>query len=195
MPDNTRYICTKCILTLILVMAGGCGSAPAQNYPAPEAQTLDNRSFEEARMSEISETKRLLSNEDSAFEGTTIENTDTEVQTMNMKIDGRIVPVLWEDNASVEELRSLAREGLSIQMSMYGGFEQVGSVGTNLTREDQQMTTGAGDVVLYSGNRLVVFYGNNSWAYTRLGRIDLSEEELKTLLGNGDVVISLEIEE
>ncbi len=56
-------------------------------------------------------------------------------------------------------------------MSMYGGFEQVGEIGTSLPRNDVQTTTSAGDIVLYSGNQIVIFYGNNSWAYTRLGHI------------------------
>ena len=83
---------------------------------------------------------------------------------------------------------------LTIQMSMYGGFEQVGSIGQSLPREDSQTTTQAGDIVLYSGNQIVVFYGSNSWAYTRLGHItDKSAADLKELLGNGDVTITLSI--
>ena len=77
---------------------------------------------------------------------------------------------------------------------MYGGFEQVGSIGQNLTRNDKQTTTEPGDIVLYSGNQLVVFYGSNSWSYTRLGKINLSDEELENLLGNGDVTITLSME-
>ena len=83
---------------------------------------------------------------------------------------------------------------MSIQMSMYGGFEQVGSLGMNLPRDDEQTTTQAGDIVLYSGNQIVVFYGSNSWAYTRLGKItDKSAKELKDLLGSKDVIITLEL--
>ena len=58
-------------------------------------------------------------------------------------------------------------------------------------RIDKQITTEFGDIVLYSGNQIVVFYGSNSWAYTKLGHIDLSEEELTQLLGNGDVVLEI----
>ena len=77
-------------------------------------------------------------------------------------------------------------------MSMYGGFEQVGSLGTSLPRNDSQTTTQAGDIVLYSGNQIVIFYGSNSWAYTRLGRItDKSASELTELLGKGDVAVTL----
>ena len=113
---------------------------------------------------------------------------------MQMMIGETPVTVAWEDNASVEALKALAAEGIAIEMSMYGGFEQVGSIGQNLPRDDQQTTTTSGDIVLYSGNQLVVFYGNNSWAYTRLGHItDQTPEQMKALLGNGDVKITLSI--
>ena len=113
---------------------------------------------------------------------------------MVMTIGNTKVDVSWEDNDSVRELKELAENNLLIQMSMYGGFEQVGSIGQNLTRNDKQTTTEPGDIVLYSGNQLVVFYGSNSWSYTRLGKINLSDEELENLLGNGDVTITLSME-
>ncbi|SDA66106.1 hypothetical protein SAMN02910275_01934 [Butyrivibrio sp. INlla18] len=122
---------------------------------------------------------------------------ETEVndtKTLLMKIGDTSVDVAWEENASVEELKSLAASGLTISMSMYGGFEQVGLIGKSITRDDKQTTTTAGDIVLYSGNQLVVFYGSNSWAYTRLGKVNLSENELKELLSNGDVTITLSVE-
>ena len=81
---------------------------------------------------------------------------------------------------------------MTIQMSMYGGFEQVGSIGQSLPRNDAQTTTQAGDIVLYSGSQIVVFYGSNAWAYTRLGHIhDKSAQELTELLSNGDVAITI----
>ena len=122
-------------------------------------------------------------------ENTTVQEGDNDMQMM---IGETPVTVAWEDNASVEALRALAAEGLTIEMSMYGGFEQVGSIGQSLPRDDQQTTTTSGDIVLYSGNQLVVFYGSNSWAYTRLGRItDQTPAQMKALLGNGDVTITL----
>ena len=122
-------------------------------------------------------------------ENTTVQEGDNDMQMM---IGETPVTVAWEDNASVEALRALAAEGLTIEMSMYGGFEQVGSIGQNLPRDDQQTTTTSGDIVLYSGNQMVVFYGSNSWAYTRLGHItDQTPEQMKVLLGSGDVTITL----
>ena len=122
-------------------------------------------------------------------ENTTVQEGDNDMQMM---IGETPVTVAWEDNASVEALKTLAVEGLTIEMSMYGGFEQVGSIGQSLPRDDQQTTTTSGDIVLYSGNQLVVFYGSNSWAYTRLGHItDQTPEQMKALLGSGDVTITL----
>ena len=111
---------------------------------------------------------------------------------MILKIHETEVPVTWESNDSVEELKGLLP--LTIQMSMYGGFEQVGPIGQSIAWDDQQTTTRAGDIVLYSGNQIVVFYGSNSWAYTKLGHVDLTEQELAELLGNGDVTITISAE-
>ena len=119
-----------------------------------------------------------------------------ETEDMQMKIGETPVTVAWEDNASVEALRALCADGpLTIQLHMYGGFEQVGDIGESLTRDDTQTTTQAGDIVLYSGDQMVVFYGSNSWAYTRLGHItDQDADGMRALLSNGDVTVTLTIE-
>ena len=121
---------------------------------------------------------------------------EAEEMSILMKIGDEAVTIAWEDNESVAALADLLREQpMSIQMSMYGGFEQVGSFGTILTRDDKKTTAQEGDIVLYSGNQMVVFYASNSWAYTRLGKItDKSAEELKEMLGCGDVTITLELD-
>ena len=121
---------------------------------------------------------------------------EQEADTMVLEINGERVSVEWEDNESVEALMELvSKESLSIQMSMYGGFEQVGYIGTSLPRNDVQTTTESGDIVLYSGNQIVVFYGSNSWSYTRLGRItDKNVDELAEILGNEDVTITIDSE-
>ena len=112
---------------------------------------------------------------------------------LEMKIGDTPVAVTWEDNEAVAALKEYCRDQiLTIPMSMYGGFEQVGSIGTSLPQNDVQTTTQSGDIMLYSGDQIVVFYGSNSWAYTRLGHItDKSQDELTALLSNGDISISL----
>jgi len=112
---------------------------------------------------------------------------------MVFKINDEIISVAWENNESVKELMEIvSSEPLTIQMSMYGGFEQVGALGKSLPRDDVQMTTDAGDIVLYSGNQMVIFYGANTWAYTRLGKVrNKTASELAELLSNGDVEITI----
>ena len=120
----------------------------------------------------------------------TAEQKQTE---LTMQIGETKVDVKWEDNESVMALRELAKDKpLTVQMSKYGGFEQVGSLGSELPSDDVQTQTEAGDIVLYSGSKIVVFYGSNSWEYTRLGRItDKSAEELTELLGGDDITLTL----
>ena len=123
------------------------------------------------------------------------ESEEEQTSMMKMKINGTPVTVAWEDNESAAALQELAAGGLEIRMSMYGGFEQVGSIGQRLPASDVQTTTSSGDIVLYSGSQLVVFYGSNSWAYTRLGHItDKTPEEMRALLGSGDVTVTLSVE-
>ena len=115
-------------------------------------------------------------------------------EVINMTINNTPVTVAWEDNEAVAALKAAVKsEPLTISMSMYGGFEQVGSLGMSLPKNDTRITTSPGDVILYSGNQMVVFYGSNTWAYTRLGHItDKTPAELTQLLSNGNVTITLE---
>ena len=152
------------------VFCAGCGRAAAPPVQAQEAVP------EEELGGRIEETG-----------GISVE------KTLRLWIGDTEVAVDWEENESVDALLRLASaEPLAVPMSRYGGFEQVGSLGASLPRNDAQTTTQAGDIVLYSGNQIVVFYGSNSWAYTRLGRItDKTAAELAALLGNSDVTLTL----
>ena len=95
--------------------------------------------------------------------------------------------------AAKELIELLKQETITIEMEDYAGFEKVGSLGRSLTTSDVQTTTKAGDMVLYNGNNIVIFYGSNSWSYTRLGHIDdLSNWE--KALGSGDVRVTLSVE-
>ena len=126
-----------------------------------------------------------------------VEQTEQTEHTsaLQMMIGGTSVSVVWEDNDAVQALKELCKDQpLTIAMSMYGGFEQVGSIGTALPQDDVQTTTSAGDIVLYSGDQMVVFYGSNTWAYTRLGHItDQSADGMAELLSNGDTVITVSL--
>ena len=118
---------------------------------------------------------------------------DQEESKLSATIDSIPVTIQWEENDSVYALREMAQTSdITIKMSQYGGFEQVGSLGQSLPRNDVQTTTSPGDIVLYSGNQIVVFYGSNSWSYTRLGKItDKDEDELKALLDKDNVTMQI----
>ena len=121
---------------------------------------------------------------------------NNEMKPITMTINDEKVEVAWEDNESVKALADLASDSpLTIDASMYGGFEQVGSIGTDLPSSDINITTEPGDIMLYTGSNIVVFYGSNSWSYTRLGHIEnKSADELKDLLGSNNVKITLSAE-
>ncbi|MBO6048095.1 MAG: hypothetical protein J6P61_10200 [Erysipelotrichaceae bacterium] len=123
------------------------------------------------------------------------ENKEESIMTLKMTINEKPVDVVWESNDAVTALQELAKETLEIKLNQYGGFEQVGSIGSSLPRNDKQITTDPGDIVLYSGDQMVVFFGTNSWAYTRLGKIKgQSEKELTKLLKKKSVTITLKYE-
>ena len=192
---KTKMIFPAFCMTIMFCMSACAGTT--------KNTSSDLGAVTEISASENNETESL--EENVTPEGTTMyqlaaENESAEDEamgesSMTMKIGDTKVNVDWEDNQAVEALRSMAEDGdVTIQMSMYGGFEQVGSIGQSLPREDKQTTTASGDIVLYSGNQLVVFYGSNSWAYTRLGHIsDKTDAEIEALLSKGDVTITLSI--
>ncbi len=127
-------------------------------------------------------------------EKTAMPEIDTTEPMLLLTIDGTAVDVQWENNAAVAELYALAQNVITVKTSAYGGFEQVGSLPQSFSRSDAQMTTQPGDIVLYSGNQLVVFFGSNSWSYTKLGHISgLSADELTALLDKEQSVIELQI--
>ena len=118
-----------------------------------------------------------------------------QVSTLMLSIDGTPVTVQWEDNETVSELLTAAQNGaIEVSASRYGGFEQVGSLPQSFSRNDVQTTTQPGDIVLYSGDQLVVFFGSNAWSYTRLGHINgLSADELTGMLDQDTVTLELSV--
>ena len=208
---KNRGLAAYVLITAMTVFLLGCGNSKTGAASGTEAaaEEISSSALTGAQQQVVDEsvnvTDEAPSSEDQKTESEEITGSDSEgqtaeeeaVKTLQMKIADTVVEVAWEDNESVEALRKLCEEEpLTIEMSMYGGFEQVGSIGSNLPRNDVETTTSAGDIVLYSGNKMVVFYGSNSWAYTRLGHItDQDEAEMTQLLSNGDVTITVSLED
>lgn len=119
-------------------------------------------------------------------------------EKLYITIGNQTLPVtLVKNNATEALMAALAANPITYEADDYGGFEKVGALGMSLPTSNQQMTTQVGDVILYSGNQIVLFYGSNSWSYTRLGRIEYeSLEQLKSFLkaGQGRVSVTLSAE-
>ena len=100
------------------------------------------------------------------------------------------------DNSSAEALIALLSQGdVTVEMEDYGNMEKVGPLGTSLPRNDRQTSTGPGDIILYQGKYLVIYYSTNSWNFTRIGKIDNADgAQLKSALGNGDVTVTLSLD-
>ena len=173
---NKRIVTAACAVLLAAVMLSSCSNGREQT------------------VTQVSATSSVQ--EQTSAEEQSSEKTEESVEEeMYITIDGQKLSVEWEDNDSVAALKAMAEEApVEIKLSMYGGFEQVGEIGRSLPRNDAEITTRAGDLMLYSGDKLVIFYGSNTWSYTRLGRIkDLSAKELEELLSRGDTVLTIEL--
>lgn len=153
----------------------------------------------DSRRTEDPESQSSGSDSDKVQEFQAAEQNVKEEETMDRKmiveVGGKHFTATLEDNKAAETLAEMMQEDpVTIQMSDYGGFEKVGDLGTELPTSNRQTTTQAGDIVLYQGNQIVIFYGSNSWSYTRLGRID-DLTGWETALGDGDATVTFALEE
>ena len=123
---------------------------------------------------------------------------DTVMESGNqilLTVNGQTLMATLAENSSAQALKELLTQGpLTISMRDYDSMEKVGDIGTDLPTNDEQITTEAGDLILYMGSAFVIYYAPNSWNFTRLGKInDITAQELKDLLGGGDVQVTLTV--
>ena len=121
---------------------------------------------------------------------------DAEVK-LNLAINGHVLTVSLADSTAAKELAEKLKAGaVTLSLNEYGGFEKVGKLPWALTKSDESTVTEAGDIMLYQGNQMTVFYNSNSWSYTKLGHIDsVTQDELAAILGSGDVTAELSLAE
>ena len=133
----------------------------------------------------------IVQNNDASNTTITENKVDESMNLVFIKINNKALNIELEDNSATIELKKRLQNGdVVVNAHEYGGFEKVGNLGFSLPREDTNITTSAGDIVLYQGNQISLFYNSNSWSYTKLGKIqNVSSNELKNILGNGDVTI------
>ena len=132
-------------------------------------------------------------------DNSSVSDPDVDTGGYALKISGPngIVYADFASTTAAEDLMEyLKTSALNVNLHDYGSFEKVGNIGISLSKSDRELHTGPGDIVLYNGNSIVIFYGNNSWDYTPLARIsDATVESMKAFLGNGDVSLVLSVEE
>ena len=120
-------------------------------------------------------------------------NYETMTTKMYITIDGRTEAVTLTNNSATQALVAKLQEAsVTVTLNSSGGFEIWGALGFSLPTSNEQINAQPGDIVLYNGSNICMFYGTNSWNYTLLGKIDgLSESELRTFLKAGESNISV----
>lgn len=126
---------------------------------------------------------------------TAVSGEDSMDELVKVKINDKVFDVKLENNSATQELiKTLEKGNVTVNAKEYGGFEKVGDLGFSLPTNDENMGTQPGDIVLYQGNQISLFYGSHSWSYTKLGKIDnVDSNNLKEVLGSGDVTLEFSL--
>ena len=127
---------------------------------------------------------------------TAVSGDDSVNDSVKVQINDNIFDVELENNSAAQELiKELEKGNITVNATEYGGFEKVGELGFSLPTSDENINTEPGDIVLYQGDKISLFYGSHSWSYTKLGKIDnISSNELKEVLGQGNVTLVFSLE-
>ena len=161
MRRMTALLLLLALMALAACAPPGAGDGGGETAPVPSASSAP-----EAPAPGTEGTETGAEAETDAAEG------DTEMR-MNLQIGESTFTARLADTGAARSLAGLLEEGpLTLELSAYGGFEQVGALGTTLPASDSRITTTAGDIVLYQADQIVLFYGSNTWSYTRLGRVE-----------------------
>ena len=200
-----RYV-TGILILLLSLAAAACGndteggeSSAIQSAEAIHTDSSPREDREPESESEPGAESGSESESEPEPESAGVKETEedaVETNQLYIQVGESTLTAVLEDNEAAEALRELlAAEPLTISASNYGGFEKVCSLGAELPRNDSQTTTHAGDICLYNGNQIVIFYGSNSWAYTRLGKVsDADASELEAVLSGEETEITLSLE-
>lgn len=177
---SKRIVATLVVFVLLLT---GCKANNTGDFQ--EDDVSQTQSGVETNTNESKEQAKMKKTDESTL-------ADNQIR---VTVGSRSFIVNLEDNETAKALRKmLADEDLTISASNYGGFEKVCQLGKTLPRNDKQITTEAGDVMLYSGNQIVFFYGTNSWSYTKIGKVEASSiEELESVLSGSETEVILSI--
>lgn len=170
-----EIICMALAFTMSVAMAV-CGGGQQGQAPVPKQEEIQQEETEQKETEQKAAEKN-------------------EAMKMNIQIGDTVFTATLAENSSVEALKELMADGsLTLDMSDYANMEKGADLGVTLPQNDRQMNTRAGDIILYQGRTLAIYYDTNSWSLTPIGKIDnVNEEELKAALGIGDVTVTLSL--
>lgn len=197
-----KIICITLIFT-VLFMTTACGSSRGEqeSKEVKEHETETEALLNSEVQTEMQTTEAEQENteqENTERENAKQDNIEQENMEMKMKVQvgDTVFTATLAENSSVDALKELMEDGsLTLNMSDYAGMEKGADLGVTLPQNNEQMHTQAGDIILYQGRTFVIYYDTNSWSLTPIGKIDnVDAEELRTVLGTGDVTVTLSLE-
>ena len=189
LSNRTRI--SALLLALMLLLLTGCSSTG----PAETGALTESGSAEETTLPTVTEpASKNEASEPYSTKSSLPEGTD---RMFYAHVNGKVLKILAAENSSADAFLDLLKSGdVPVEMHDYGSFEKVGPLGTTLPRNDEQITTEPGDVILYQGDQITIYYDVNNWSFTRLGKVqDLSQAELKDILGSGNVTVTFSLSE
>lgn len=178
-----------CALVLCLLLLTACGQSTSTK---PSVEPTTESATESTEQSSESSTE----SSEQPTEATTSDTDKEETQMLHIQAGESEFTATWADNSSVDALKELLAEGpLTLTMSDYAQMEKGADLGVRLPQNNQQMNTTAGDIILYQGRTLVIYYDQNSWSLTPIAKIEgVDAEKLRAALGDGDVTVTFSLE-
>ena len=189
LSNRTRI--SALLLALMLLLLTGCSSTG----PAETGALTESGSAEETTLPTVTEpASKNEASEPYSTKSSLPEGTD---RMFYAHVNGKVLKILAAENSSADAFLDLLKSGdVPVEMHDYGSFEKVGPLGTTLPRNDEQITTEPGDVILYQGDQITIYYDVNNWSFSRLGKVqDLSQAEMKEILGSGNITVTFSLSE
>ena len=193
MPHNIRKLL---LLIIACIMLTACGRTTEQPMTEPDVMTVPEEKAQ-AETLEDEMTAKDMPNETLDDSVNELQEEQADMGKLIIEVNGHKLVATLADNSSADALKELLAEGpVTVDMHDFSNFEKVGELPQELPRNDEQIDTDYGDLILYLGKRFVIYYDQNSWDFTRLGHIDdITQDELKSILGDGDVTAVLSMGE
>ena len=180
------------IFMSVLLMLGV--SSCSHQIPASINETSRTEISKVESSLEVSEEMSEISGTENSIEVS--EENSNGIYVLKIETNGNVFYADFEDNSSAEALKEkLNSSSVTLNMHDYGNFEKVGELPFSLVRNDEYITTSSGDVILYQGNQLTIYYDINSWNFTRVAKIRNAESTLKDKLGEGNIFVTLSLEQ